>query len=203
MWISRCVRVEPWRLAADVHGLLLAAGAGTRMGRPKALVHDGDESWLRRGVRALADGGCGRVTVVLGAASDEGRLLLEGIDVDAKVDVVVADDWNAGLSASLRAGLAALADSDADAVAVTLVDLPDVTGAVVSRVLAGHGGPDSLARATYHGRLGHPVVIGRDYWQPIADSVRGDHGARDFLVTHEAELVECGDLATGRDVDFR
>lgn len=186
-----------------MHGLLLAAGAGTRMGQPKALVHDGGESWLRSGVRALADGGCDRVTVVLGAASDEGRLLLEGVDVGAEVDVVVADDWKAGLSASLRAGLGALADSEADAVAVTLVDLPDVTGAVVGRVLAGRGGPDSLARATYHGRLGHPVVIGRDHWRPLVDSLRGDHGARDYLVTHEAELVECGDLATGRDVDSR
>ena len=42
-------------------GLLLAAGAGTRMGRPKALVDD----WLVRSVETLAD--CDRVVVVLGA----------------------------------------------------------------------------------------------------------------------------------------
>ena len=57
-----------------VAGLLLAAGAGTRMGRPKALVVDADgTSWLARGVEALRAGGCDEVAVVLGAAVDEAR----------------------------------------------------------------------------------------------------------------------------------
>ena len=81
-------------------GLLLAAGAGRRMGRPKALVED----WLVRAVGVLRDGGCAQVVVVLGAAADEARLLLEGQDVE----VVVAGDWDEGMGASLRAGLAAL-----------------------------------------------------------------------------------------------
>ncbi|WP_370871663.1 NTP transferase domain-containing protein, partial [Curtobacterium sp. A7_M15] len=51
--------------------MLLAAGAGTRMGRPKALVAAPDGTpWLRLGVDALLAGGCGRVVVVLGAAAD-------------------------------------------------------------------------------------------------------------------------------------
>ena len=54
-----------------VDGLLLAAGAGSRMGRPKALVRGDDgEPWMVRSVRALTDGGCAQVTVVLGASAE-------------------------------------------------------------------------------------------------------------------------------------
>jgi CTP:molybdopterin cytidylyltransferase MocA len=174
-----------------VEGLLLAAGAGRRMGRPKALVGD----WLERSLAVLRDGGCAGVTVVLGAAADEAR-----DRVPAGATVVVADDWDEGMGASLRAGLAAL-DGGVDAALVLLVDLPDLTPAVVARLLAGGGGASALRRASYDGRPGHPVLIGRDHWAGVTASATGDRGARDYLAAHDHELVECGDLATGEDVD--
>jgi molybdenum cofactor cytidylyltransferase/nicotine blue oxidoreductase len=184
----------------SAHGLLLAAGAGSRMGQPKALVHDADgSSWVRHSVDVLRTGGCDGVTVVLGAGADEAVSLLDGLGVD----VVVAHDWSSGMSASLRAGLASLHGSGADQAVVTLVDLPDLNAAVVRRVLIEHEreGDEALARASYHGRPGHPVVIGRSHWASILDEVSGDAGARDYLATRRAALVECGDLATGVDVD--
>ncbi|WP_248579734.1 nucleotidyltransferase family protein [Nocardioides sp. InS609-2] len=182
-------------------GLLLAAGSGRRMGAPKALVHDTDgTSWLQRAVRVLTDGGCASVYVVLGAAADQARLLLDGLDVQ----VVVADDWDDGMSASLRAGLTAIkgtAITGEEAALVTLVDLPDVSAAVVARVLDAGSGPAVLARASYDGRPGHPVLIGRDHWSRIIGIASGDAGARDYLATRDVTLVACGDLATGQDVD--
>jgi len=182
----------------SIHGLLLAAGAGRRMGRPKALVRGDDgELWLVRGVRALRDGGCEGVDVVLGAAAEQALPLLEGVDAG----VVVAADWAAGMSASLRAGLTAATTTGADAAVVSLVDLPDVGADVVRRLLADPPGAATLRRAAYAGRPGHPVVLGREHWVAIAAQATGDHGARDYLRGHLVELVECGDLATGRDVD--
>ncbi len=172
-------------------GLLLAAGAGKRFGTPKALVDD----WLSRAVTALADGGCAEVTVVLGASAAEARE-----KVPAGVEVVVAEDWAEGMSASLRTGLAHL-DVGHEAVVVDLVDLPDLTAEVVRRVVETHTGPRDLARASFAGRPGHPVLIGRDHWGPVIDTARGDSGARDYLSRRVVRLVECGDLATGRDVD--
>lgn len=181
-----------------VHGILLAAGAGRRMGRPKALVRDAaGESWLLRSVSVLADGGCDQVEVVLGAAAEEALPLLEGTGAAA----VVAADWETGMAASLRAGLRTVAGSDAEAVVVTLVDLPDVGPDVVRRMLAPWPTAATLRRATYDGRPGHPVVIGRDHWSGVVEEASGDEGARAYLERHGAELVECGDLATGRDVD--
>jgi CTP:molybdopterin cytidylyltransferase MocA len=197
-----------------VQGLLLAAGAGSRMGMPKALVADEHGPWLRRGVRALLEGGCAAVTVVLGAAVDDalpllrqapdpsGRDTAQGASADLvrRVSVAVAADWAEGMSASLRAGLGALEDTDADSALVHLVDLPDVGPDVVQRVIAA-GAP--LARASYDGVPGHPVLIGRAHWAPIVATATGDSGARDYLRTHDTVLVECGDLATGVDVDRR
>lgn len=181
-----------------LHGLLLAAGAGSRMGTPKALVADPDGTpWLVRSVTVLLDGGCEAVTVVLGAGADEAAALLPA----GPVVSVVAEDWAEGMSASLRTGLSAVAGSAADAVVITLVDLPDVGAEVVRRVVAAGSGPTTLARATYDGSPGHPVVMGRDHWAPAVASAGGDAGARGYLSSHDVTVVECGDLASGRDVD--
>jgi nicotine blue oxidoreductase len=119
------------------------------------------------------------------------------------VSRIRADDWAEGMGASLRAGLTALAPTTYDAVLVSLVDLPDVDAAVVARLVATASGPGDLARASYDGRPGHPVLIGRDHWAGVVETATGDRGARDYLATRDVALVECGDLATGADVDRR
>ncbi|MBC7276104.1 nucleotidyltransferase family protein [Nocardioides sp.] len=175
-----------------IAGLLLAAGAGRRMGGPKALVDD----WLVRSIEVLRDGGCDEVLVVLGAAADEARARLpEG------QQVVVAANWDEGMGASLRVGLETLGP-DVEAAVVHLVDLPDVGADVVSRVVS-TGTTTGLARAAYSGVPGHPVLIGRDHWSRVIEAAVGDEGARRYLRSHDVRLVECGDLAGGRDVDSR
>ena len=171
------------------------------MGTPKALVTDESGSWLLRGLATLAEGGCDRVTVVLGAETERSRALLATGPTPARV--VVAEDWDEGMGASLRAGLRSLADSPDDAVVVSLVDLPDLVPAVVARVVAGASGPAALARASYGGRPGHPVLLGRDHWAGVVETALGDQGARTYLASRDVALVECGDLASGLDVDSR
>nr|WP_277602146.1 nucleotidyltransferase family protein [Nocardioides sp. KC13] len=170
----------------------MAAGAGRRMGRPKALVDD----WLVRSVEVLRAGGCDDVLVVLGASAEEARTLLP-----ADQRVVVADDWDEGMGASLRVGLEALGP-EVEAAVVHLVDLPDVGGDVVARVVS-TAAETGLARAAYHGVPGHPVLIGRDHWEGVIEAAVGDQGARGYLKAHDVRLVECGDLAGGDDVDRR
>jgi CTP:molybdopterin cytidylyltransferase MocA len=177
-------------------GLLLAAGAGRRFGMPKALASWQGRLFVERAAEVLHRAGCVPVVAVLGASAGEIR---------ARADLpgtrlVDNPDWPTGMGSSLRAGLDALAASDAPAVLVLPVDVPGVTEAAVRR-LAALTGPDALARATYHGMPGHPVLIGRNHWVDVAERARGDAGARDYLRAHPPRDVPCEDVATGEDVD--
>jgi CTP:molybdopterin cytidylyltransferase MocA len=194
-------------MAADVVGLVLAAGQGRRFGGPKALVAEpAGRTWLGRAVAALRDAGVHAVYVVVGAEADLVRAA-----APSGCRVVEAVDWAEGMGASLRAGLAVVsADAEAAepgsvaarvaAVVVMLVDTPGVGPAVVRRLTA-LAAADGLVRASYDGQPGHPVVIGSAHWAGVSASAGGDRGARDYLQAHHASLVECGDIASGADVD--
>jgi CTP:molybdopterin cytidylyltransferase MocA len=213
----------------SIVGLLLAAGAGSRMGGPKALVADELGPWLTRGVATLLAGGCDHVVVVLGSRADEAAAVLGadprllGSTVSASVSVVVAVDWATGLAASLRTGLRAL-ESDPDlqearVAVISLVDYPTMPASAVARSLyrGGDGvggvgrvgsvgrraalGVDTLRQSVFGGRPGHPVVVGRAHWRALAATLEGDRGAGAYLREHGAERIDCLDLWDGRDVD--
>lgn len=179
----------------SVAGLVLAAGAGTRYGQPKAPVIVDGERLVDRAVRVLTEGGCSPVLVVLGA----------WVGSVAGADVIVNDDWPEGMGSSLRAGLQRLAElGDADAVVVSLVDLPGLTAEAVRRMVEC---PAPLAVAAYRGERGHPVRIGRERWADAIEVAQGDEGARRLLRDPSPDqeggvvLVEVGDIATGDDLD--
>lgn len=174
----------------QIAGVLLAAGAGIRYGMPKVLAAQG--LWLRLAVEALIGGGCGDVVVVLGAAV---------VDVPGPARAVIAEDWRQGMGASLRTGLAAI--PAADYAVVLTVDTPDIGAEVVGRLVgAARASQAGIARATYAGRPGHPVVIARRHWPTLVETLHGDEGARRFLASRPDVLaVDCADLATGRDID--
>lgn len=166
------------------------------MGGPKALVRLGGRPLVLRALETLRAAGCAPIIVVVGASAADVRALLP-----ADVTAVEATDWAEGMGASLRAGLAALDDLTVDSAVVHLVDLPGVTPAAIER-LAAVAGTDALARASYDGKPGHPVLLGRSHWAAVAASATGDAGARRYLAGNpDLRLVECGDVAEPDDVD--
>jgi CTP:molybdopterin cytidylyltransferase MocA len=176
---------------AGTTGIVLAAGAGTRAGGPKALRRNGAGTpWLALACGVLREAGCSRLIVVLGASAGAAAGL-----VPADAEVVEAGDWRDGMAASLRAGVAAASGHD---VLITLVDLPGLSAEVARRVLATSG---PLRRAVFEGRPGHPVFVAAEHLDPFAASLHGDSGGREYLDAHGVTAVECGDLGDGRDVD--
>jgi len=183
------------------HGLVLAAGAGTRFGGPKALARTAEgEPWVARAVRILSEGGCGRVLVALGAEASDASAL-----VPADAEIVLVADWRSGLAATLVAGLAAATERGASCLVVLPVDTPEAPPAAVRRVIESAGGVPrgALVQATYAGEPGHPVLIGADHFAPLAATLSGDRGARAYLSAHRATAVPCDDLWSGADVDTR
>lgn len=173
-------------------GLLLAAGSGSRLGMPKALVEFRGERLVDRGIRLLHDGGCHPVVVVLGAATAQVRGAV----------AVRNPLWHSGMGSSLRVGLAALSD-DVERVVIALVDQPFIGPQAVERLIGAARDGASIAVATYGGAPRNPVLIGREHFAEVAELATGDVGARPFLRAHPELVVEvpCDDVGDPSDVD--
>jgi CTP:molybdopterin cytidylyltransferase MocA len=175
-----------------VAGVLLAAGEGSRLGRPKALAEVGGARLLDRGVALLRDGGTAPVVVVTGAAP---------VDLPG-VLVAHNPDWRSGMGSSLAAGLRALPEHTRAAV-VALVDQPLVGPAAVQRLIDAYRAGATVAVAAYHGAPRNPVLLARQHWREVITLAAGDVGARPFLRAHPelVRAVECADTGRPDDVD--
>jgi len=175
-----------------VAGLLLAAGQGSRLGRPKALVEIGGITLAERGVALLRDGGADPIVIVTGAAP----VSMPG--------VITAHnpEWRKGMGSSLREGLLSL-PADRDAVVIALVDQPLIGAEAVRRLIAAYLAGAEIAVACYQGRPRNPVLIGRARWADAAAAAAGDAGARGFLRARPelVTAVECGDVGRPDDLD--
>jgi CTP:molybdopterin cytidylyltransferase MocA len=163
---------------------------------PKALVRHQGQLFVEHAADVLHEAGCTPVVVVLGALAEDVRTtaMLSGSSL------VDNPDWATGMGSSLRVGLTTLGASDATAVVVLPVDTPGVTAEAIRR-LAELASPEALARATYDGKPGHPVLIGRDHWAGVAELATGDEAAKPYLAQHKVTKVPCEDVAGGADVD--
>jgi CTP:molybdopterin cytidylyltransferase MocA len=172
-------------------GLLLAAGEGSRLGRPKALVEVGGQTLAERGVALLRDGGADPVLIVTGAVP---------VTI-ASARTVYNPDWRTGMGSSLAAGLRAL--GDCSAVVVALADQPLVGAQAVRRLIAAWRDGATVAVAAYDGKPRNPVLIAREHWDSVLELATGDAGARPFLRAHPelVRLIECGDTGSAYDVD--
>jgi len=183
-----------------VAGVLLAAGQGSRFGRPKALVELDGQTLAERGVGLLRAGGADPVLIVTGAAQVE-------LGAEAQVRTVYNAEWPTGMESSLRAALRALAEPnvgpDVGAAVVALADQPLVGAAAVSRLIAAYRAGASVAVAGYDGKPRNPVLLAREHWPEVIAMAAGDQGARAFLRARPdlVTLVECGDTGRPDDID--
>jgi CTP:molybdopterin cytidylyltransferase MocA len=176
------------RVAAAV----LAAGAGRRMGRPKADIVLAGERLVDRAVALARGAGCDPVIAVV----------RDGTHV-ADAVTVVNPAPERGMRSSLA--LAIEAAGDAPALAVLLVDTPGVRAEAVGAVVAAWR-PGRVAVGRYGDRRGHPTVMSPADWRVALETAGPDEGARAYLFTHP-ELVdevavpgEPGDLDTPADL---
>ncbi|MCW2635843.1 MAG: hypothetical protein JWQ99_2210 [Blastococcus sp.] len=180
-----------------VAAVVLAAGGGRRYGMPKALVEYEGSLLVERAVRT-ARAVCDPVLVVLGARAVD---VWRSADL-AGATVLANEDWESGMASSLRTGLEGLRawPGRVDAALVLLVDMPGMTPEALRHLAAG-AATDALAVATYEGVRGHPVLLGRDHWAGVTETLTGDEGARRYLAGHDVTEVDCTGLADPTDLD--
>jgi len=200
--LHRAKAVAPAAVAAPlVAGIVLAAGRSSRMApHNKLLVPDrAGRPMVARVVDNLLSSAARPVIVVTGHRAEEVRTALAG----RPVQVVHAPDYADGLSASLRAGIAAV-PATAPAALVCLGDMPLVTGRMIEQLIEAYD-PDegrSIVVPTCRGKIGNPVLWDRRFFPDIAGLV-GDVGARALLERHGEYMaqVELDDDAVLRDFD--
>ena len=183
-----------------IAAVVLAAGRSTRMGATNKLTADYDgKALVRRVVEAALETGARPVIVVCGHERDAVRACLEGLDVSFVENPAFAD----GLSTSLRAGIAALAE-DIDAAVVMLGDMPLVRPAHVRRLVAAfEAEPAGIAAVPVHdGEWGNPVILARALFAEVS-TLTGDAGARKLLQAHKDKVIEVpiGEDAVSLDID--
>ncbi len=184
-------------------GLVLAAGAGRRLGLgPKALLPLRGASLVEHVVGTLLAGGCPEVVVVTGCGAPGVAAALFGTPA---VRCVTNPAWTTGMGSSLRLGLETIGPGQA--VVVTPVDRPGLRPAEVRRLVASHraGAITAAAHRDVDGvlRRGHPVLFDARWTTAAAASAHGDAGARELLSARPdlVHLVDCSDLEDGADLD--
>ncbi|MBN8929300.1 MAG: molybdopterin-binding/glycosyltransferase family 2 protein [Rhodospirillales bacterium] len=189
------------RSAPTIAGVVLAAGRSRRMApHNKLLVTDkSGKTMIARVVDNVLSSNARPVLVVTGHQHEQIETALAG----RPVQYVHAHEYAQGLSASLKAGIAAVPPECAAAL-VCLGDMPLVTGRMIDRLLSMYD-PDEgrlIVMPTFRGKQGNPMLWDRRFFQEILE-ISGDSGAR-FLTGKHAEAVcevEMADDAVLRDFD--
>lgn len=179
--------------------VILAAGASTRMGRPKQLLAIEDQPLLVRAVEAALASPAWPVVVVLGAHAERIRPAL------ARLPVLVVENptWAEGMASSIRAGITTLRQfsRSLDAAVIALCDQPAFSAATIAQLVAAQQATGrSIVAARYAGRNGAPALFLRDHFPALA-ALTGEEGARPLL-NGDPNLVATVDLpALAVDLD--
>ena len=189
------------RSAPTIAAVVLAAGRSRRMApHNKLLVADRTgKTMIARVVDNVLSSNARPVLVVTGHQAEQVQNALGG----RPVRYVHAPDYAEGLSASLKAGIAAVPEDCAAAV-VCLGDMPLVTGRMIDRLLSNYDPEEGrkIVLPTFRGKQGNPMLWDRQFFQEILQ-ISGDSGARFLLNKHLEALaeVEMADDAVLRDFD--
>ena len=183
--------------AGAAHGLVvLAAGASTRLGQSKQLLTLGGETLVYRTARIALATAPRDAVIVVGSEAES---------VYAKVSYlplrrVDCNDWQEGMSASLRAGLDALSPECLGAL-VVLCDQPwlDVDH-LLALCAVWRPQPQRAAASFYRDHLGVPALLPRQWFAQLPG--HGDRGARDLLDAQRADVSAVVNEALALDIDL-
>ena len=184
-----------------VAGLILAAGAATRLGEPKAAAVAHGSTFAAHVAKALRAGGISRLLAMVGVHEQDARQALAGID---HVEFATVHSAERGPIASLAQGLEILArDPRYSGVVVAPVDHPSIQAATVAALCQGaivSGQP--IVVPVFAGRRGHPTYFAREIWPEFAanDLIEGARTVvrRSPARVHEVPVSDAGIL---RNID--
>ncbi len=187
----------------DIAGLVLAGGAGSRMGGPKAMLDCGDgRTLLERQVELLRDGGTSGIAVVVGAEA----IAIRERHPQLPVRWVVNEAWERGQFSSLQLGLGDLTAVTTTGVLVLPVDVVGVRAETIAAIINTALANPHLAAIVpeYEDRGGHPLYLSHDCFErlsvldPSDDEARLDRQLRGL---HQVMRLPVNDAGVVRNVN--
>ncbi len=180
--------------------LILAAGASSRLGEAKQLLKFEGKTLLRRAALTALATETRLVTVVLGSNADVLKKEIE----DLPLETIVAENWQEGMSRSIRAGLLQIIEAAPDlaAVIVLLCDQPLITSQTIKNLIEEYQNTKKqVVAAEYNQTLGVPALFAAEKFDDLL-ALQGDAGARSLIKKQAAsELAKIAVPEAAFDVD--
>ncbi|HPF46912.1 MAG: nucleotidyltransferase family protein [Alphaproteobacteria bacterium] len=175
-------------MSARITAIVLAAGKSTRMGEDnKLLLTFNDKTMVSHVIDQLMASNLDDIIVVTGHEHEKVKA-----GIGQPVKFTHNPDYDIGLSASLKAGMAAL-HKDCDGVMICLGDMPYISSAHYKRLISEFQA-DKIVAPTRHGKIGNPIIFSSKFF-PDFDTLQGDKGARKLLQNYQDDVISV-DLET-------
>jgi molybdenum cofactor cytidylyltransferase len=169
----------------NVTVVILAAGASSRLGRPKQLVQFQGRSLLRRAAETACASSAGEVLAVLGYDASEMRRDLEGL----RLRVLENPLWREGIGSTIRHAINSLPPAS-DGALLMVCDQPRLTAAHLDALIEAFSRtPDRPVASAYGGSSGVPALFPRTLFGELL-LLKGDRGAKRVLLAHKEELID-------------
>ena len=166
--------------------VILAAGASSRMGKPKQLLEYDEKNLLQNTIDAAKGSAANSVIVVLGANAD-----LISKEIDATTIHIENKDWEEGMASSIRTGLDALLKLTpaTDAVIFLVCDQPHISPGVINELISSQrntGKP--IVTCNYGETIGPPALFHKSLFHQLMQ-IKGDTGARKIIQQHSDDVA--------------
>ena len=179
--------------------IVLAAGSSARMNQPKQLLEFQGKTLLRRALQTAVESICKPVIVVLGANFERTKAEIE----DLPVEIVFNENWQSGLSSSIKAGVENLLSiaPQTSAAVLTLADQPFVTANHINLLTEKfYRTKSSIIAAEYNRTIGIPALFSREIFADFR-KLSGDKGAKAIIEKHRASLLTIDLPEAAIDID--
>lgn len=166
--------------------ILLAAGSSSRMGIPKQLLRLEHTTLLNKSISVLKS--CTpirNIIVVIGANASQ---VIQSFP-DEPIDYIIAQNWESGMGASLKIGMAsaALWKPEADQILITVCDQPYLNLDILTEIIK-RGEKGKITVADYGNEIGTPALFDKIFFQELKE-LPDDTGARKLFGTHKNKLI--------------
>ena len=167
--------------------VILAAGASTRLGKPKQLLQYRGNTLLGHAINEAVNSNADAVVVVLGKNAE---LFKKEID-EKKVRVAINSSWEEGMASSVRLGLDTLLNDKPfiDAVIFMVCDQPHISSFILNKlIITQQKTTKQIVTCNYGESIGPPALFHKKYFRELM-KLSGDTGARKIIQQNMNDMI--------------